>query len=144
MISQKIKLSIYGVCLAFLALFTTEHITKQHYPTLRPSILIEFIGDHLNDLFTKIGNFLAYLSSFYTYIKLGDLYDTLVNLIDPIMNLIASPLAIIKGYFEASLEYRYPFMIGLGTMTLIGLCYLAYKKRNILLSKIKGRSQTTN
>jgi len=143
MISKRIKLSFYGFCLVILALFATEHLTKHHYPSLKPSIFIKFVGDFLENIFTEIGHHLAYFSSFYTYIKLEDLYDTFLNLINPVIEVVGSPVSLLKGYLEVSLEYKYPFLVVLGTITLIGLCYLVYKKKDNLLSKIR-RFQTKN
>jgi hypothetical protein len=116
------------VCVGLLVatVFFWEHFGRLYlFP--RPSNGLKWVATTAVDAFTRIGRFLAYLSSFYTYIRLGDMVQTMSDLVIPIVKLVISPFYILYGYGTTLAKYKYPILIVLGSASLIAGSVMGYE-----------------
>lgn len=126
----KILLVIYGIIAGTL---TWEHIARKNNSNVKPSVGINYIFEKSRSIFTKLGESLAVISSFYTYINCDEISKTAIDLGEPLINTIVSPIYIVRGYIGKTKEYSYPFLTGCGTLTLVLLIYYLYGKYDIEL-----------
>lgn len=120
-----------GTALLSVILFGWEHVAKKQKTNFKPSVGIEKSAIFFKKLWARVGLYTAKLSSFYTYINLGELYETASDLAKPTKSLVASPLEAFKSYAKAAEEYKYPIMIGAGTLTVTSfVAYLIYAFKN--------------
>ena len=135
------KLAIALVSLSVLFVFTIicEDVEKRYDITYRPSFFLSKISKFLTDTFEYIGEIFAKLSSFYTYINIDSLKKTLEDLIKPIFTSMMSPFYIVKGYALEIDLYEHPYIVFLGSVTLVALVLaLLYKfKVHKKLAKLK-------
>lgn len=124
------KFIFYISIFSISSLFVIEHTAKKFNFNIKPSILIKYAADNSILIWQKIGIFFANISSFYTFIKFGELYETLLDLLIPIIHLLISPLNFINGYLAVAIKYKYPALIGLGSLTLLGILNYLYWKYN--------------
>lgn len=117
--------------IAFALLFGTflfEHIGRKYEVGLRPSIILTTVATLSTDAFTWIGRIIAKISSFYTYIDFDEILETLMSLIQPVIDICKSPFYTIKGYVEELANYKLPFFVVLGSITIILLGLYLYKR----------------
>lgn len=122
------KIILTGVSTSF-AMFLWEHFARKRESTFKPSNGIIYLSVKLKALFEWLGGVFAHMSSFYTYINLGEFKQTAIDIVKPVGSLIVSPLYSIKGYYDQATEgYKHPYLIGLGTATivLLGVGLLKY------------------
>ncbi len=112
-----------GIFVILLSIFIWEHVARTSGSQFKPSVGITFVSETSKSMFYKIGVFLSKISSFLTYIKLGELFQTAHDLLKPTFELLGSPLQTLEGYWETALTYKYPIIVALGSVTLVGLLY---------------------
>ncbi len=112
-------------------LIVWEHVARKHDVLIRPSKGLIYVGDKSQAFFTGVGYLCARISSFYTYIDLSDFGQTLQDLFGPLGRLLISPSYIFRGYLDTMSKYKYPILIVIGSLTLIGgLIFLKKKYPN--------------
>ena len=113
------KIILTGASASF-AMFLWEHFARKRDSNFKPSTGITYLSVKSKALFEWLGGVFAHLSSFYTYINLGEFKQTAIDIGRPIGSLVVSPLYSIKGYFDQATEgYKHPYLICLGTMTIV-------------------------
>ena len=105
-----------------------EYIAKKTLSNVKPSYALDYVATLTMDLFFSIGTVLAKISSFYTYIDFKDVKETLHDFFKPIINIIGSPLQMIYGYIDTSMIYEHPYLVGFGTLTLLSIIVLAWRR----------------
>jgi hypothetical protein len=133
MVNYLIYLSVPAI---LFSAFLFEHIARKNGSNIKPSTVISFLADKSFLFWNKLGYYCAKLSSFYTYIDIKEIYQTLDDLFGPTVKLIISPYQFIKGYVDTALSYKYPILIGIGSITVVSiltLCgYNFYYGRSLL------------
>lgn len=144
---------IWSTLAAFAALFLWEYCVLDLETIWRPSFPLERTADFLSAVFTRIGRFLAYISSFYQYVKWEKLLRAGSNLLAPMLEILLSWLYIIQGYTQYAIDAALSVkMLNLGLLTLccvaVGFCLYfvpdewvkAFKTAaSELFSKVRGR-----
>lgn len=98
------------------------------FPTaaiIRPSILIDSLTEWSKWMFGLLGKGFAHLSSIYVHLKLAELVRAIVELLAAVWHLLTSGFEVVVGYGAVAITYDHPYLIWLGSITLIGgLVYL--------------------
>jgi hypothetical protein len=115
---MKLSNLISLICITTFGLIAWEHGARISHLEWRPSVGLTYLANQSIKFFTQIGKILATISSFYTWINLDEFYQTLQDLFDPTIRLLSSPVYTIKGYLSVIVDYQYPILIVLGSMTL--------------------------
>ncbi len=97
-----------------------EHVASINKFSFKPSVIIGFIADKAIVMWEFIGRIFGHLSSFITYLKFEELYKSVHTLGKEIWRLLASPLYGIREYFNVAYEYRWPVLIGIGSLLILG------------------------
>ena len=110
--------------LLFVLGFAWEHIARINRLSTRPSVALTRLAHWCTSLFEWCGRGLAHLSSFYEYIyeylRLEEIGKTLYALLVPLWRTLTSPFWMVKGYVETMNLYDHPYLISLGSATLLG------------------------
>lgn len=114
---------LYSTVATLLATFVWEHIARKQNLNVKPSVGLNLIYKKSKSMFTNLGKLFAKISSFYTIIDLKDLGKTLEDVGKPILKTIVSPYHFVRGYVDQANEYSYPFLVTVGTLTLLPLSY---------------------
>jgi hypothetical protein len=122
------KVVAFCLVMSFVVLFITEHIGRKAKTIFRPSVGLSYCADQAWWFWELCGNIFAKICSFYTYIDVTEIIETFIDLFTPMAKLVTSPLRFAYGYFNTADTYKYPFLIGLGTVTLMGItvCAMCY------------------
>jgi hypothetical protein len=116
---------IVGSSVTAVVLFTWEHYARVRGKDKKPSVAINYVADKAKTVFTKLGEGIATISSFYQYLHLDELCNTGYDLCRPVGATIISPYYTLVGYYKKS-ENKLP-IIAFGTVTIVGVtgavCY---------------------
>lgn len=141
---------LYYVTSSFLIVLLVEYITKK-CQVYRPSQVLHFIGNQLENFFLYIGEQIARLSSFIVFFQdlfiyldtvlqklfknlfkfvgefLKELYILFTDIMIPLLNIFTSPICLIYGYVKKSRFYSLYYTIPIGTILAINILYLIYR-----------------
>lgn len=121
---------IYPLCF-FFSIFFWQYTAKRNDWFLKPTYIIDLVTEQLVNFYTFLGKIAVWISSFYTFFDFKDLRETFNELCDSILNLLFSWTSFISSYVTNMNFYDHPYLITLGSVTLIGLLlYLVYRFRN--------------
>jgi hypothetical protein len=135
--TQRILGWIASVCFAIIAF---EHYGRVHkWQVYTPTWALFRVASHIRHYAECVGTWLAYLSSFYEYLYLYELGQTLLELARALWSCISAPLWILKGYAETAITYPHPYIIILGSCTLITLAivFIPFRPFPTLRQEIK-------
>ena len=120
-------LYIFGAFL--ISIFALQHTGRKQGWTWTPGYVIDLAATFCENLWEKIGKFLVWISSFYTVVDLKDWWITCDQVLGPTIRFIMSWTVAITTYVSEMKLYDHPYLISLGSTTLIGiLSYLVYWK----------------
>lgn len=126
---------LYSTAAALLGTVVWEHIARKKNSNVKPSVGIDYVYQKSKAGFTKLGEGLAVLSSFYTYVDLKDVGQTVSDLTEPTLKTLVSPYHMVRGYLAQANLYNHPYLVTAGTLTLVPLSYYLYTKCDPELSK---------
>ena len=111
-----------------LVAFVWEYSVLDMRTDWRPSYALEKAASAIRTTFERLGEWAAWISSFYTYIKWEKLLETGHRLFKPIVEILAGPYFFCKGYAEYAWEFTRPYLIVAGSLTLAAIViYVGYK-----------------
>lgn len=131
----------------FFSVFFWQYAAKRNDWVFKPTFFIDLVTEQLTRIYTFLGRIAVWISSFYTFFDFKDLIETFEELWISVKNLLFSWKSFIQSYVSNMNFYDHPYLITLGSITLIGLAlYLVYRFRhwtffqmigNFVLSLIK-------
>ena len=122
LLSQQTLLKIVGgLLVTFFALFFWEHYARKTESQVKPSVYLGYGAELAQRCWEYVGYAAAKISSFYTYIDLKDLMDTFHDLFKPMIDFVTSPLWAAKGYIAEMNLYDHPYLVTLGSATIVGV-----------------------
>jgi hypothetical protein len=119
---------------SFFALFIWEFICYKTKYQYKPSTAFNYIANLARSFFKSCGIIIAFISSFYTY--LGDLWEYLYHdlaqvcedFFFPIWKILSSWTWVFVGYFEKLNLNKYPWLVFLGSVSILGLMgFITYR-----------------
>jgi hypothetical protein len=118
----------YGVLGTGVVLFLWQHVARTQGWTVKPSIGFQKFADGSVWAWEKTGRLAAYVSSYLTYLNFGEMANSLQELALPVGEVLQSPLAFFKGYAGLAMQYKYPVLVGFGSMGIMGvLAFLGHR-----------------
>lgn len=118
---------------SFVVLFLGEYIGARYESNNRPSILITQFATWCAKQWEWFGSLMADISSFYERLKIELILKSFSDLTESFLKLFASPLNVIKGYIKTAERYKYPLLIVIGSLTLLGLVFCGYSYWSVIL-----------
>lgn len=113
---------LYTFIMGFTVLFGWEHCFRLREIKYRPTIALNIITKYFSWVFSRIGGFVAHISSFLTLIEFREIKQTFSELFISWFELLTVFLYLIKGYFDESRKYiSNRNLIYLGSC-LLGIC----------------------
>ncbi len=110
--------------------FVWEQSARQYNVRYKPSAGLTMMANGFIRLFTNVGKFFAWVSSYLKYINIDELVITAKSLLYPIFQFVSSPLHLILGYLSGALDYKNTGgktrVIFLGSIILIGVLTGSY------------------
>jgi hypothetical protein len=97
-----------------------ELIARKKSSRKKPSVAIAWFATQSKHLWSQIGRGFGWLSSYLTIVDLHDVWGTVEDLVRPSWNLLVSPFAFFSGYWETAQKYKYPILVCLGSLLLVG------------------------
>lgn len=95
-----------------------EHLARIQQIHARPTTLIRFVTNKCRSVFTWMGSWICFLSSFLVHLHLGEFGLTLWDLFEAITDLLFSVFYIARGYAQTAIRYNSTITIFLGTILL--------------------------
>ncbi|AYV76210.1 MAG: hypothetical protein Terrestrivirus5_32 [Terrestrivirus sp.] len=99
-----------------------EFIMRRKVDNYKPSKLILFLSRVAEYVYGSLGKYFAYISSFYHVVidlfSLEEFALAVYDLAKAGFRFVASPFFAVKGYFKTLTSYKYPALVGWGTVTL--------------------------
>ena len=124
---MNLKTNIIIFFVAFLSIFCWEHIEKKHsFVGTKPSIILNYIGDYLIDLWELLGKWFAKISSFLTFIDFEELKETFYDIMLPCIRIMTSYFYMVKGYVTTLNLYENQVEIILGSSIIFTLFIITY------------------
>lgn len=115
----------------FVSAFFWQYTAKRNDWIYKPTYFIDLVTEQFNTIYNWLGRFAVWISSFYTFFDFKDLIETFQELYISIKNLLFSWRTFIVSYTSYMSFYEHPYLISLGSLTLISLVlYLLYTFRN--------------
>jgi len=114
---QQVAVGVFSI---FVFCFMWEHVGRFHN-AFRPTVALEFATAWYVVVFYRIGELLAWASSFLHWVHLEELYETFLLLTAAVCRLVTSPFfEVLRGYLEYALSLRYAPVVVVGTLILVG------------------------
>lgn len=123
-----------------VTLFTWEYVTLKKETKYKPSFALVKLANGSQYFFTRCGESLALISSFYKYIDFDDVKLTFRNLMNPLVKTVISWFYVCRGYYEYCGKNKLCTKIALaGTVTLLLSGYYGWSKYNMGVSSVLQR-----
>jgi hypothetical protein len=103
-----------------LTTFIWELIARKKSSQKKPSVAIAWCATQSKYGWSRLGRGFGWLSSYLTIVDLHDVWGTVEDLVRPTWNLIVSPFAFFSGYWQTAQKYKYPILVCLGSLLLVG------------------------
>ena len=121
----------------FLSVFFWQYTAKRNDWVFKPTYFIDLVTDQINTIYNWLGKVVVWISSFYTFFDFKDLAETFEELYVSIRDLLFSWKTFVNSYVSNMSFYDHPYLISLGSITLVGLAlYLVYTFRNLYFFRI--------
>ena len=145
----------------FLSIFFWQYAAKRNDWFFKPTYFIDLVTEQLVRAYTYLGKIVVWISSFYTFFDFKDLIETFEELCISVKNFLFSWQSFITSYVSNMSFYDHPYLISLGSITLISLAlYLVYifrhwwlfqsisnfarEKTNLVMEYFNSESMTSN
>jgi hypothetical protein len=113
-----------------MTIFGWQHLGRVYDITHRPSYYITQLAELCEFCWTKLGNFLAYLGSYYHYLVYysQEIVVSVMELMTAVFRCLASYTFLFVGFWETARSYANPQLVLFGSMLLTSLiiCYLIW------------------
>jgi hypothetical protein len=109
--------------------FAWEHAGRLNHWAYRPSIGLGHVATFAINRFTDLGRIIARLSSFLTYLHLEEMFETIGAVVTPAWKLIISPFYTITGYFSQIKFYNHPYLVVVGSMSLVAAVAFPFRHK---------------
>lgn len=120
LISQNMRMGLSVVGIAGLGLFIWEYTAKKCNSQKKPSVKIAQVAEKSKKFCERVGSSIAKISI--------EIYDAGFDILKSMAPFVECPCEYLKGYCDrASACTKYPFVVGLGSATIVGLLsYIGY------------------
>ena len=113
--------------LGFVLIFFWQHLGRKYNLTWKPTYIIDLVTAQLVRIWTFLGKVCVKISAFYSWIDPSDLLATGYELFVSVSKFFFSWTYFITSYVSGMKLYDHPYLISLGSATLVGLiswiCY---------------------
>ena len=109
--------------IAFAVFFSWEYTALSYDHGYKPSDTLYSIAGMCQDIWEFVGYVCAKLSSFFTWVKFKRVLTVLHNMFEPLIKIFTSIFYFFKGYVDTAKLYEHPYLVGLGSIVLIGVLF---------------------
>lgn len=121
---------LYELAISIFGLFVWQHVGRVNGWKIRPSLFLDYLACGAEYIWTKVGYFLVWLSSFYhfLYFYSQELAVTIYELVIPVFRIVSSPCYMMYGFMTSVSSYTKPHLIfaGLFLLTLTSMGSMHY------------------
>jgi hypothetical protein len=117
---------MYAFIVTILGVFLGEHFGRLYDFTYRPSFYLWLIANKAQYFWELGGRVFAIVSSFIHRLELEEMFLTVRIIGEPIFRIVSSPIYFLKAYSKEMETYKFPILIGLGSIILVIFGNYAY------------------
>lgn len=109
----------YAFIVTILGVFLGEHFGRLYDFTYRPTFYLWLIANKAQDYWEIVGRVFAIVSSFIHRLELEEMFLTIRIIGEPLFRIISSPIYFLKAYSKEMETYKFPILIGVGSIILV-------------------------
>ncbi len=134
----------YAFIVTILGVFFGEHFGRLYDFTYRPSFYLWLIANKAQYFWELGGRVFAIVSSFIHRLEIEEMLLTIRLIGEPIFRIVSSPIYFLKAYSAEMETYKFPILIGVGSIVLFILGKYVHYRIWRLSNPIKKNEEIEN